>query len=98
MVDYLDDRGSGERYRALESEIARLKAELENPRHGLRKIKAERDELQSDRDRWREVAGKLAKEVARLHRFITPNKTFLHAKDMCYSCELLQLYDAAVKA
>ena len=39
-------------------EIYRLKAEVENPRDGLKKIKAERDALQADRDSWRTLAEK----------------------------------------
>jgi hypothetical protein len=49
----------------LESDIARLKAErIEQDKWWNQEMK----DVNADRDRWREMAGKLAKEVERLLR------------------------------
>ena len=53
------------RIEELEAERDRLKAELEDPRDGLKKVKAERDALQKDRDLWKSKAKALAVDPTR---------------------------------
>lgn len=56
--EYIDQHSNCLQCRRIESERDALKAELENPRHGLKKVTAERDALQTDRDLWKSRAAK----------------------------------------